>query len=168
MKTFLLAATLLLPFMAMAQKQRPAQPGPKHFWHTVPTKASPESIWAIWTNVSQWKQWDTGLKDASLAQAFEPGAKGTITSLQDRKSKFKVVAVVPGISYTFKSALPLGGLYVKRSLEQKNGQTYFTHEVWFQGLTGGLFAKQFGPDFMKMLPEVMQNVKALAEKMARP
>ena len=95
---------------------------------------------------------------------FALKAKGVITSLEGRRSKFKVVDYIKGESYTFKTKLPLGSLYVKRYLEQKDGKIYFTHEVWFKGLTGGLFAKSFGPKFRAMLPEVMQKIKTQAEQ----
>ncbi|MEL6823946.1 MAG: polyketide cyclase, partial [Calditrichota bacterium] len=64
----------------------------------------------------------------------------------------------------FKTNLPLGALYVKRTLEKTETGTRFTHEVWFGGLTGWLFAKKFGATFREMLPEVMQNLKQAAEE----
>ena len=66
-------------------------------------------------------------------------------------------------SYTYKTSLPLGGLYVKRFLSIQNGKTTFTHEVWFEGLSKKLFAKMLGGNFRKMLPEVLQNIKNIAE-----
>ena len=140
-----------------------AQPTNKHFWHTVETTASTNEIWSIWTDVSNWKNWDTGLKDAKMKTAFAKNAKGVITSLEGRKSKFKVVEYKEGHFYTFKTNLPLGGLYVKRSLEEKEGKIHFTHEVWFKGLTAGIFAKNFGASFREMLPKVMENIKQIAE-----
>lgn len=136
----------------------------KHFSHTLETIASPEAIWKTWIDVSNWATWDTGLKDASLSEPFGLGVKGKLRSLEGRVSKFKIVSYEEGQSYTFKTNLPLGALYVKRFLEKKNDKTVFTHEVWFKGLTGGIFAKNFGPKFRKMLPEVMQKIKETAEK----
>ncbi|MEM1337344.1 MAG: SRPBCC family protein [Bacteroidota bacterium] len=135
----------------------------KHFWHTMETKASPQAIWKIWTDVPNWKDWDTGLKDASIKGDFVLGSKGTIISLEDRKSKFKVVKYTEGQSYTYKTKLPLGSLYVKRYLTEQNGITTFTHEVWFSGLTGGIFARSFGSTFREMLPDVLNNIKKIAE-----
>ena len=134
-----------------------------HFWNTVATTASPEQIWAIWTDVSNWEQWDKGLKKADMDTPFSLHSSGVITSLEGRKSKFKVVELEEGKSYTFKTKLPLGGLYVKRFLEQRNGKTYFTHEVWFKGITKGIFAKAFGPKFRTLLPEAMNSIKKIAE-----
>ncbi|MEL6256714.1 MAG: SRPBCC family protein [Bacteroidota bacterium] len=137
----------------------------KHFWYSLETSASPEKIWSIWTEVGEWKNWDSGLKDAELSDSeFGLGAKGFIYSLEGRKSRFKVVNYEEGVSYTFKTNLPLGGLYVKRYLEQSGNNTKFTHEIWFKGITAGIFSKTFGPEFREMLPEVLEKIRKLAEK----
>ncbi len=136
----------------------------KHFSHIMQTVASPDAVWNIWTDVANWKDWDTGLKDASMKTNFKLGSKGSITSLEGRKSKFKVVSYKKGISYTLKTKLPLGSLYIKRTLQKKDSSVYFIHEVWFKGLTSNLFAKRFGPKFRAMLPEVMEEIKRIAEK----
>lgn len=136
----------------------------RHFWHSLETNASAEKIWNIWTDVAHWKTWDTGLKDASLTGNFELNARGIIISLEDRKSKFTVVEYIEGKSYTFKTRLPLGSLYVKRYLETGEGVTRFTHEVWFEGLIKGIFAKAFGADFRDKLPGVLENIKNIAEQ----
>ncbi len=150
-----------LPFNSFSQAVEQTD---KHFWNTLQTTAEPEKIWDIWTDVPNWNTWDTGLKDASITGPFQLNAKGTIVSLKNRTSKFKVVHFEKGKSYTFKTRLPFSALYVKRYLEVRDGFTYFTHEVWFTGLTGGIFAKRFGPEFRRLLPEVMQNVQQSAEK----
>ena len=96
--------------------------------------------------------------------SFQLGAKGRITSLEGRVSRFSIVQFEEGKSYIFKTKLPLGGLYVKRFLEERDNITRFTHEVWFQGITAGIFAKSFGPKFREMLPAVLQKIKELAEE----
>jgi len=138
-------------------------PTNKHFWHSMETTALPDSIWSVWVDVPNWKTWDTGLKDASVEGQMILGAKGIILSLEDIKSKFKVIEFTEGKSYTYKTKLPLGSLYVKRKLDTKNGITKFTHEVWFKGMTSGIFAKAFGGKFRKMLPDVLSNIKNIVE-----
>jgi hypothetical protein len=139
------------------------QQSSSHFWNTLETTASTEKIWHIWTDVNNWHTWDTGLKKAEIQGSFTMGITGTITSLEGRKSNFKVVEFIFRQSYTFKTKLPLGSLYVKRYMDIKDGKVYFTHEVWFSGLTGRVFARKFGSRFREMLPEVMNNIKKLAE-----
>ncbi len=158
-----LSILIFLVCAAISAKAQDKEPTNKHFWYSLETTASPETIWSIWTDVPNWKEWDAGLKDANLEGEFALKAKGKITSLEGRKSKFKVIEYVEGQSYTYKTSLPLGGLYVKRYLNTQNGKTTFTHEVWFQGLTGGLFAKAFGENFRNMLPDVLGKIKEIAE-----
>lgn len=136
----------------------------QHFWHSERTKASSEKIWNLWTDVSLWSSWDTGLRDATMEGDFTLKATGHIISLEGRKTKFKVVEYDAGKSYTFKTKLPLGSLYVKRYLEVNDGTTTFTHEVWFKGLSRGIFAKVFGGKFRKMLPDVLTKLKNIAEQ----
>ncbi len=151
-------------FMTAYSQDRPSNPNPKHFWHKEKTVASPDTIWKIWTNVGDWKDWDTGLKDASLNGDFELYTTGEIISLEGRKSKFRIVDFKAGKSYTIQTKLPLSSLYVKRFMSEENGAVYITHEVWFKGFTAGMFAKLFGRKFMEMLPGVVQNVKKIAEQ----
>jgi len=157
--TFLLLTMLSTPTLEAQDKV----PTNKHFWYSLETTAAPSAIWSIWTDVPNWKNWDTGLKEASIDGEFILNAKGLIISLENRKSKFKVIEFVEGESYTYKTKLPLGSLYVKRFMETKNGKTVFTHEVWFKGITKGIFARAFGGKFRKMLPEVLANIKNTAE-----
>ncbi|MEL7001202.1 MAG: SRPBCC family protein [Bacteroidota bacterium] len=135
----------------------------KHFWHSEYTDAGADRVWQIWTDVSNWKSWDTGLKDAEMKDRFRLNASGIMTTLEGRKTKFKVVEYEEGRSYTFKTNLPLGSLYVKRYLKEEEGRTLFTHEVWFKGLTKGIFSKAFGGKFRKMLPDVLEKIKIIAE-----
>lgn len=135
------------------------------FSHTTNTTASPEAIWAIWTDVANWSEWDTGLQSAELSGDWQEGVKGILVPDEGpSKVKFKVIDYQDAIrAYTFKTSLPLGGLFVKRSLEVRDGKTYFTHEVWFTGLFKKTFAKRLGTRYREMLPAVMEQVARRAE-----
>ncbi|MEO0468164.1 MAG: SRPBCC family protein [Bacteroidota bacterium] len=160
-RVILFSLLLMISMNLHAQKEQASN---RHFWHTDTTSAPAESIWAIWTDVPNWKAWDSGLKDASLMGAFVLHAKGEILSLEGRKSSFEIVEYEAGKTYTMKTRLPLGRLYVKRFLTEENGTTQFTHEVWFAGLSRGLFASAFGKKFRAMLPDVLDNIKTIAEQ----
>lgn len=150
----------MLPLLMLAQQDSQSN---RHFWHQTQTQASPAEIWEVWTDVAHWQDWDKGLRSAQLEGAFTEGAKGSLIALNGRKTAFEIIACEPGQSYTFRSKLPLGALYVKRTLSQEAGQTTFKHEVWFSGFSAPLFAKILGPDFREVLPEVLDTVKQIAE-----
>ena len=161
MRIFFFTLSLIFSMNLQAQEQKNSN---RHFSHTATTTASAEAIWQVWTDVPNWKNWDSGLKDASMEDRFGLNAKGEILSLEDRSSAFEIVEYQAGESYTMKTRLPLGSLFVRRFLEQKDGSTVFTHEVWFAGISRGLFASTFGKKFRAMLPEVLENIKEIVEK----
>jgi hypothetical protein len=158
MQNTLFSLMLLLPVLAFAQQSN------TRFNHTVETTAPPETIWRIWTDVPTWKAWDDGLKTAELDGPFATGTKGTLIPDKGPKARFVLTEVVPGQSYTFRTKLPLGALYVKRVLSTQNGKTAFTHEVWFTGLTKGMFGRALGRNYRQILPGVMEKIRLLAEK----
>ena len=135
-----------------------------HFSYSLETSASPTKIWQIWCDVPNWQQWDAGLKSAELLGTFAIGTKGKLIPDKGPKSSFVLTELVAGKSYTFKTKLPLGALYVKRYLEEKGGKTYFTHEVWFSGLSKGIFGNALGKNYRRILPEVMARIREIAER----
>lgn len=120
---------LLLLLATTAATSLAAQSTNTRFSHSLRTSASPERIWQIWADVPNWYTWDSGLKSARLDGDFVLNATGRLTPDRGRSSKFKIVAFEAGRSYTFRTRLPLGGLYVKRTLSAEADGTVFTHEV---------------------------------------
>ena len=132
------------------------------FFHEVTTTASPERIWALWTDVSTWKAWDKGLKDAELAEPMRLGATGKIIPLSGYPTSFEVTEFNPGRSYAFVTDLPMAKLTVRRTIIGTS-PTRFRHDVSFSGPMAETFAKRFGPGFRKALPPTMREIGALAE-----
>lgn len=132
------------------------------FSHTVKTTASADAIWAIWTDVSRWAEWDTELDSARLEGGFYLGATGQLTPKKGPKSNFVISQLADGDSYTFTTQLPFCKLHVVRFLCRHDSGTSFTHEVSFEGLLSVVFEKLLGKRFQLVLPDVMQNIKRMA------
>ena len=132
------------------------------FSHTVTTKASADAIWRLWTDVTTWKEWDRGLKDAQLTGPMELGATGRILPLSGPASTFEITEFVDGESYAFQTRMPLARLIVRRSLISQDPVT-FRHDVSFEGLGAGFWAGRFGPGFRAALPPTMKALSAYAE-----
>ncbi len=158
MRNFIIIISTFLSMHTQAQQSN------THFSHTIETTASADKIWQIWTDVSNWKNWDDGLKTAVIQGGFVQNTEGVLTPDKGPKSKFKITEIIPNQSYTFRTKLPLGSLYVKRFLSFKDGKTLFTHEVWFTGILKGVFGRALGRNYRKILPDVMNKIKILAEK----
>jgi len=155
----------LLTFLIFIAMSASAQQTNYHFKHTDSTQVSSEKIWRVWVDVPNWKQWDKGLKEAVLLGNFEAGTKGTLIPDKGPKSKFIISELTPDKSYTFKTKIPFGWLIVRRTLEEKNGITFFCHDVEFTGLLKKVFGNRLGKNYRAMLPEVLSNIKEIAENL---
>ena len=133
------------------------------FSHTLETNA-PEEVWRRWIEVETWHEWDTEVEEVSLRGEFEPGAKGTLTPKTGPKTSFTITELTPEQSYTFTTDLPLAKLYVRRYFT--SSRTAFTHEVSFAGTLAPLFGFLLGRRFQKVLPQVMVNLRTLAQSSA--
>lgn len=133
------------------------------FSYEITTSASPGRVWTLWTDVSTWKTWDKGLKDAELNQPMRHGSKGKIIPLAGPPASFTVTQFDPNTSYTFVTDLPRAKLTVRRTIIGTL-PTRFRHEVSFSGAMAAAFAQQLGPGFRKALPPTMREVAAIAER----
>jgi hypothetical protein len=137
--------------------------------HTVRTSGRPEDVWAVWTDVVRWPEWDAELESTSIeGDRLTLGASGTLKSSRGPTSSFVVSEFEPGRGYAFATRLPLCELVVRRWLgEDGDGGTAFTHEVSFVGPLSFLFDALLGRRFRAALPEVMENVRRIAENSYR-
>ena len=54
-------------------------------------------------------------------------------------------------------------LVEEEQLLLEEGKIYFTHRVYFKGLTAGIFASSFGKRYRTLLPQAMQEIKKIAK-----
>lgn len=138
------------------------------FSHTQQTTAHPRSVWAVWTDVPNWPNWDSALRSARLSGEFGEGATGWLKPDKGFRVRFRIVDVEPGRGYTLKTPVPFGSLNVRRSLYTENGTTFFTHEVVFTGLFKKALGRRLGSRYRLILPEVMQSIARIAEQNDHP
>lgn len=153
---------IFLSLFASIQAQ--AQSSVCHFAHTDSTHATADKIWKVWTDVPNWKQWDKGLREASLEGPFVLGAKGRLTPDKGPASSFVISELIPGKGYTFKTRIPLGWIIVRRTLEVREEKTFFRHEVRFTGPFKVLLGRSAGRRYRAMLPETLSAIKHIAER----
>ncbi len=135
--------------------------------HSVETTAKPSTIWRLWSDVENWKKFDTLLEYSYLddGQKFELGATGVIKADGASKTRFTLSEVTQGVSFTETLFVPLyQRIELKRYFEKlETGQTVFTHEVVFKGRLRFLIYAVAASTFKKELPLVMGRLKSVAE-----
>lgn len=135
-----------------------------HFSFTIPVNTSAQNVWETLIDVQNWHQWDTEMIEANLEGDFAVSAKGTLTPKSGPRLKFYISEIVPLQSYTFNTIMPVGELVIKRSLKVEDEVVYFTDDIAFTGFLKTVFGLMLGGQFRKVLPEVMNKFKEIAEQ----
>ena len=131
---------------------------------TVETSAAPEAVWRLWSDVSEWSDWDADIDWARLDGRFETGGHGKLKPRGVPASDFHLASVVPGKSYTVESKLPLGKLVFHHELEPPAaGRTRFSHRATFSGPLSPLYGRVFGRKMEKSFHGVMECLARKAE-----
>jgi hypothetical protein len=135
-----------------------------HFNFTVSVNNKIDKVWQALIDVENWHNWDTELIEAKLNGDFAIGTKGVLKPKTGPKLKFYISEIIPNQSYTFNTIMPIGELVIKRSLSMENDRVQFTDDIAFTGFLKVVFGFMLGGQFRKILPEVMNKFKELAER----
>ncbi len=130
---------------------------------TIKTKATPEQIWKLWSDVDKWNSWDTQTEYSSLNGDFKAGTELIIKPKDAPKSKCKLLEVKPEKSFTVFAPLPLAKMYFIHTMEEKNSELFVTHRVEMTGILTFLFSRIIGKNLEKDLKEAMENLSKMAE-----
>ncbi|GEM_PF-664163 len=170
-RALIVASTALISVSAcsstvQSQNLEKADGTNQDFSHTMTTSASAETIFSLWTSPETWKDWDKGLKSASLDGNFAPGVQGIIEPLSGPDSTFTVVEVIDNERAVFQTDLPFAKLTVSRSIEQGidvQNNIAITHDIKFEGALGWMWGSMLGGDFRTMLIPTMKKLVDIAE-----
>ena len=168
-------AVLLLCFSVMSYAQKNIEQedativstGPCSYSLTLHAKASKEVVWQLWEDVENWKSYDIIVKYSYLKDPaiFETGAIGYVKTTSAPKTRFELLDVQSGSSFTESLKLPLwNSLELKRRVVSIDQHTSaFTHEVEFKGPLKSVMYLLLAKTFKKELPLVMGRLRDLAE-----
>jgi hypothetical protein len=139
--------------------------------HIKQTDASPESVWAIWQDVANWKSWDHGLEFSTIDGPFAAGARGTLKPKGGPVIRTVITELEPLKVFTVQSRLPLTTITSAHYLRTANGKTIITQRIEMRGLLSPLFAYHIGRGLKKTIPQatdrMIQQAKAHEHSLAK-
>jgi hypothetical protein len=133
--------------------------------HTVETTASPEAVWDIWQDVSNWNTWDPGIEFSTIDGPFKAGTTGTLKPKGGPLVHTKLTSVQPKRMFVDEAKLTLARIIVTHSLTESAGKTYVTHQIEMTGPLAFLFAFLIGRNMKKNLPQEMRKMVKKAESL---
>ena len=137
---------------------------PWTFEHTEHTDARPESIWALWSDVSSWPQWDEGLERVTLDGPFATGSRGTLKPAGGPGVRFELTDVRPCQGFADVLLLPLCRMRFEHAALRDDAGTRVTHRVTIAGPTTPIFARLIGRGIARSMPDTVHALIRMARQ----
>jgi Polyketide cyclase / dehydrase and lipid transport len=80
-------------------------------------EAGPAAVWAVWTDVARWPEWDVSKEIARLDGPFEPGVSGWAKQRGNLGGSFTITVVEPGQRWVSECPVLLGKVVFDHTLE---------------------------------------------------
>ncbi|MEU0880735.1 SRPBCC family protein [Lentzea sp. NPDC005914] len=126
--------------------------------HSVEGPASVETVWALWSDVSRWTEWDESLESVTLTGPFAEGSSGTMTIEGQGAIPFTLTSVDPGIGFVDETSVPGALLRFSHRVEQLSDGVRVTHSVVIEGPE----AQTLGPLVTADFPDAVEALVKLA------
>ena len=126
-------------------------------------QAGPAAVWAVWTDVARWPEWDVSKEIARLDGPFEPGVSGWAKQRGNLGGPFVITAVEPGRRWVSECPMLLGKVVFDHVLEPvATGGVRVVKRVEAEGGIAPL-ARLFAP---KMRRDIAESLAALGRQAA--
>ncbi|MBZ5739584.1 SRPBCC family protein [Nocardioides mangrovi] len=128
--------------------------------HTVTTTASPEDVWALWSDVGSWHCWDPAVERVALEGHFAEGAAGTLCLAGGVEAPFMLEIVEPHARYL--DRLTIGDLVIR--IDHQVTATDGGAQVLVRTTVEGDGAADIGPMVTGDTPKALEALIGLAEQ----
>lgn len=131
-------------------------------WNITSTRTahtSPEDVWNLWEDVPNWPSWDTELEWSRLNGKFAVGTTGTLKPKGWFSSTFTISQIIPHISHSETTHMPLTSLVFTHRLDKTNDkQVRITHSLKVSGLLAPLLWLTMRFQLKKSIPHALKNL----------
>ncbi len=132
--------------------------------HTAYTHASPEDVWALWSDVTTWPTWDSGIQRANIEGRFAACASGTLKPTGGPQVTLTIIDAKPNHGFVDETKLPLARMRFEHEVASDAERTRITHRVQITGPAAPLFARVIGRGIARDLPETIAALARLASE----
>lgn len=128
------------------------------------TKASPQTIWKIWSDVSTWKDWNPNVRSMSLNGPFATGTTGTMVTGQG-SHPIQLEDVVPERSFRLETTvIPLTRFSFECQIAHgSGGTTTISQGIRVKGPLGAIVGPMMGKQVAASFPALLKGLATRAE-----
>lgn len=132
------------------------------------SKATPEAIWQLWTDVAHWHRWDDEIEASSLEGEFAVGARGRLRPKEvPEPLPFTLTAVTPREAFTDVTTVPGATLEFWHRVVAAEEGTCLAHGARIRGPEWQRYARILGGKIASGMCRAIAKLSDLAEAESR-
>jgi hypothetical protein len=135
--------------------------------HSELTSAKPEDVWAHWSEISNWTNWDEGLEATTHEGSFDVGESFMLVPKGAPQAvEVTLVDVVPNERFVDETNLPFGTIRASHTIDKEGDKYRVTHtiEAKVKPEHSGFFEQAIWSGMEEGVAQSVRNVLKLAEK----
>jgi len=125
--------------------------------------STPGAVWQRWTDVENWKDWDSSLLSSTLSGPFEVGTRGEMTPQGMSAMPFELTEVTPLRSFSNSTPLPGATIVFRHWLEQTTKGLKIIHQATLSGEAWQGYADRMGAHLEHGLKDSVEKLAHLLE-----
>jgi hypothetical protein len=128
------------------------------------TRAAPDKVWRIWSDVTTWPQWNPDVTAISLEGAFQNGTVGSMTTRAGGTHPIRLAGVEANRGFTLvTSPAPLSRFHFRCEIAPAAGGSRISQGVSMSGPLGGLMSAMMGERVAEGFSAILEGLKKRAE-----
>jgi hypothetical protein len=134
------------------------------FSRSLETKASPDDVWSIWSDVSTWPRWNPDIISMKLGGPFATGTPGTMTTKSGGEHAVVLGEVRPGSYFSIETdPVPMTHFTFHCRVKPAAGGSEISQEVTMKGPLAFFFRPMAGKRIANDFPAILDGLRQAAE-----
>ncbi len=128
------------------------------------TKASPDRVWRVWSDVNHWHEWNPDMKESRINGPLKLGATGMIDTRSGGKHDVVVTHFEDGHSFELEStALPGTKMAIRATITPRGSGSFISQGFEPRGLLAPIVGPMMGGTILKTFNSVLNGLKQKVE-----
>lgn len=112
--------------------------------HATRTTATPDSVWARWSDPGNWPDWNGRIEGVEIDGPFEAGTALKLKQKGGGTLHAKLISVEPGRGFAYEAKLPLARLGYEHRIAPSESGTEIDNRVYISGPLSGFWRLMMG------------------------
>ena len=128
------------------------------------TSASPDRVWAVWSDTATWKNWNPNVKEMEMDGPFAEGTTGRMHTNQGRTHHITLANVQPGKGFDLHTkVIPGTNFTFHCTIEGKPAGSTVSQSIEVKGPLGPIFGPMAGKQIADTFGPLLEGLAKASE-----